>query len=363
MLIATVWPEPAGARSCQNLGMRAGLITGKGTLELLDFPEPTPGDDDVVLEIHRCGICGSDVHAYVEGWNYSPSVCGHEWVGHVAAAGKDVNNVSEGDLVTGGIAPGCGACPECRADIPQYCRTAESFYFGQNGPPHGAFAPYMKVQCERVVAIPDAISYDDAALIEPASVAMHAVRKSRMRVGDVVCVVGCGPIGLLTAQCALIGGAGLVIAVEPDAGRRQLALDTGAHLAVAPGDEAREAIVNATGGLRADIAFDCAGIPQTMQQSVDMARKGGSVCIVGVTGGKAEVTPMRWMMKEVTVDTSLVFTIDEMRIVANLIADGRLTVSPLHQGTVTLDGLAETVDDLANRRTDAVKILVDPTAG
>ena len=343
--------------------MRVGLITGKETLELREFDEPSPSDDEVVVAVQRCGICGSDVHAYVEGWKYAPGICGHEWVGHVAAAGRNVAHVSEGDVVTGGLAPGCGSCPECRADLSEYCRVAQSRYFGKESPRSGGFAPFMALRADRVISIPDAISFDDAALIEPASVAMHAVRKSAMRIGDVVCVVGCGPIGLLTVQCAAIGGAGLIIAIEPDAERRELALATGAHVAVAPGEEAVQAINDATGGLRADIAFDCAGVPQTMQQSVDMVRYGGSVCVVGVTGGTAEVRPMRWMNKEVTVETSLVFTLDEMSIVADLVNDGRLQVSPLHQGTVTLDELAQTVDDLANKRTTSVKILVDPTAG
>ena len=197
--------------------MRAGLITGKDTLELVEFDDPTPAPDEVVIAVQRCGICGSDVHAYVEGWNYAPGVCGHEWVGHVEAAGADVTNVGEGDLVTGGVSPGCGACPECRADLPHYCRTAKDRYWGKKGPEWGGFAPFLRMHSERVVAIPDSIGVDEAALIEPASVAMHAVRRSRMTIGDVVCVVGCGPIGLLTAQCARIGGAGLVIAIEPDA--------------------------------------------------------------------------------------------------------------------------------------------------
>ena len=343
--------------------MRAGLITGKERLELLEFDEPTPDPGDVVVAIDRCGICGSDVHAYTDGWAYAPGICGHEWVGRVAAAGREVANVSEGDLVTGGVAPGCGACPECRADLSQYCRTAKDHYSGPLGPSSGGFAPLLKVVAERVIAIPDTIPVDHAALIEPASVAMHAVRRSRMKIGDVVCVVGCGPIGLLTAQCARIGGAGLVIAIEPDEARRTLALATGAHFAAPPGEEARQLIRDVTSGLKADIAFDCAGIPQTMQQSVDMVRVGGSICVVGVTGGKAEVTPMRWMMKEVSVETSLVFTLEEMKIVARMIGDGRLDVAPLHAGTITLDELAVTVDDLANRRTDAVKILVDPSGG
>ena len=343
--------------------MRAGLVTGKGEFELVEREDPAPNADEVVVAIQRCGICGSDVHAYVEGWKYSPSVCGHEWVGVIAAAGRDVINVKEGDRVTGAIAPGCGACLECRNDLSQYCRTAWSDYAGPTGPTSGGFAPFLGLKAERVIAIPEAIDTDDAALIEPASVAFHAVRKSQLRVGDVVCVVGCGPIGLLTAQVAKAAGAGVVIAVEPDESRRRLALATGSDIAVAPGDELREVLDELTQGLQADLAFDCAGIPQTMQQSVDMVRRGGSVCLVGVTGQEAQINPIRWISKEVTLNSSIVFTLEEMKATSNMIADGRLLVTPLRDIVIDLDSLGSTIDDLAERRIDAVKILVDPTAG
>ncbi|MBM45550.1 MAG: alcohol dehydrogenase [Acidimicrobiaceae bacterium] len=343
--------------------MRAGLVTGKGQFELVEREDPAPNADEVVVAIQRCGICGSDVHAYVEGWKYSPSVCGHEWVGVIAAAGRDVINVKEGDRVTGAIAPGCGACLECRNDLSQYCRTAWSDYAGPTGPTSGGFAPFLGLKAERVIAIPEAIDTDDAALIEPASVAFHAVRKSQLRVGDVVCVVGCGPIGLLTAQVAKAAGAGVVIAVEPDESRRRLALATGSDIAVAPGDELREVLDELTQGLQADLAFDCAGIPQTMQQSVDMVRRGGSVCLVGVTGQEAQINPIRWISKEVTLNSSIVFTLEEMKATSNMIADGRLSVTPLRDVVIDLDSLGSTIDDLAERRIDAVKILVDPTAG
>lgn len=343
--------------------MRAGLVTGKGKFELVEREDPTPGADEVVVAIQRCGICGSDVHAYVEGWKYAPGVCGHEWVGLVAAAGRNVANVQEGDRVTGAIAPGCGRCRECRNDISQYCRTAWSDYGGPTAPTSGGFAPFMGLKAERVIAIPHGIDTDDAALIEPASVAFHAVRRSCLKVGDVVCVVGCGPIGLLTAQVAKAAGAGLVIAVEPDEARRALALQTGSDLAVAPGDEFESILHEVTDGLRADVAFDCAGIPQTLQQSVDMVRRGGSVCLVGVTGQEATISPIRWISKEVTLNTSIVFTLEEMKATAQMIDDGRLSVAPLRNGVISLDSLGETIDDLAERRLDAVKILVDPTGG
>jgi (R,R)-butanediol dehydrogenase/meso-butanediol dehydrogenase/diacetyl reductase len=343
--------------------MRVGQIKGKRTFELAELPEPELREGGAVVEISRCGICGSDVHAYVEGWPYAPAICGHEWVGTVAAVATGVTTVAEGDVVTGGVRPGCGTCEECRAGLAEYCAVGQATYAGRESGPTGGFAPMIGVDAARLNIVAPGLDADRAALIEPASVALHAVRRSRLRTGDLTCVVGCGPIGLLTLQCAKIAGAGHLVAVEPDARRRELALAVGADAAFAPGAELRDHIDERSRGLRADIAYDCAGIPQTLQQSVDMVRRGGSVCMVGVSGGEATIVPMRWMMKEVSVDTSLVFTLEEMAIATDFIATQRLAVSELIEGTVTLDQLGSTIDDLAEKRSDAIKILVDPTAG
>lgn len=343
--------------------MRAGLIKGKHTFELAELDEPRPGEGEVVVDILRCGICGSDVHAYTEGWPYAPGLCGHEWVGVVRQLGEGVVSVHEGDRVAAGVSPGCGHCTECRSGLPDYCSFGRATYGGRLAPRNGGFARSMALHATRLCKVPDAVSDDDAALMEPASVALHGVRRSRLQVGDVACVVGCGPIGLLTMQCARIAGAGHVIAVEPDAARRAKALEIGADAAFAPGPEFREYLNELTGGKRADIAYDCAGVPVTLMQSIDMVRRGGSVTMIGVSGEEAVVSPFRWLGKEVSVDTAMVFTLDEMRIVGGLIADGRLSVRPLQHSVITLDQLGQTIDDLANRRLDAVKILVDPTAG
>ena len=343
--------------------MRAGLITGKNQFELVQREDPIPGAAEVVVAIELCGICGSDFHADVEGWKYAPGTCGHEWVGVVSAAGSEVQNVSEGDRVTGALAPGCGRCQECRSGMSQYCKKSWSEYAGSSGPTSGGFAPFLKLTAERVVKIPDGIDVEDAALIEPAAVAFHAVRRSNIRIGDVVCVVGAGAIGLLTAQCARAAGAGLVIAVDPDESRRELGLTLGLDRAVAPGEELSQVLSEVNGGLKADLAFDCAGIPQTMQQSLDMVRRGGAVCLVGVTSQDATISPIRWISKEITLYTSMVFTLEEMKATAAMILDQRISVAPLRNKIINLDELGQTIDDLAERRTQAVKILVDPTAG
>lgn len=343
--------------------MRAGIVTGKKQFELLEVSDPKPRSGQVVVAISRCGICGSDVHAYQEGWPYAPGLCGHEWVGRVVELGPGVKKVEEGRRVVGGQAPGCGACLECRSDLPQFCRISASEYSGTNGPSSGGFAPFLTLSANRLVTLPNAIGDDQAALVEPAAVALHAIRRSRLVVGDVACVVGCGPIGLMAIQCARLAGAGKVIAVEPDEARRHLSVELGADVGVAPGQELREVVNEFTDGLRCDIAFDCAGIPQTLQQAVDMVRFGGSVCMVGVSGGSASIQPMRWMMKEISVDTSILFSLDEMAIAASLIEDGRIKTDGFIAGMVMLDELPGMIDSLANREVDAIKILVDPSGG
>jgi (R,R)-butanediol dehydrogenase / meso-butanediol dehydrogenase / diacetyl reductase len=343
--------------------VRAGLIIGKERFELAEVPEPVPGERQVVVDVQRCGICGSDVHAYVEGWRYAPGVCGHEWVGLVSATGPGVVAVGEGDRVAAGMAPGCGGCADCRAGRPEYCAVARSSYAGRRAPTNGGFARAIAIDANRLCRLPDGVDDVQGAGVEPASVAWHGVQRSRIRPGDVTCVVGCGAIGLLTLQCVRIAGAGYVVVVEPDAARRERALDLGADAALAPGSELREHLDSVTGGLRADIAIDCAGVPASLQQSVDMVRRGGSVCLLGVTGGDVTVAPMRWIGKEVSVDASMLFTLDEMATVVALVAEGTLRVTELHDATVDLDQLGQTIDDLATRRLTAVKVLVDPTAG
>jgi threonine dehydrogenase-like Zn-dependent dehydrogenase len=343
--------------------MRAGVIPGRREFILREVDEPVVGPGLAVIDVRFCGICGSDVHAFVEGWPYSPSVCGHEWVGVVREVAGDVKSVSEGDVVAAGISPGCGACRWCKAALPQFCSTAWRAYDGPDAPANGGFARSMAVRANRLQRLPAALSDERGALVEPTSVALHGVRRSRLRPGDITCVVGCGPIGLLTIQCARVAGAGHIIAVEPDERRRGRAVAVGADVAFAPGAELREHIDEVSDRRRADIAFDCAGVPQTLQQSVDLVRRGGSVCMIGVAGGQAAVVPMRWLSKEVSVDTAMLFTLAEMEIAAGLILDGRVRATELHDRTVTLDELGPTIEALAERQLDAVKVLVDPSGG
>ncbi len=342
--------------------MRAALITGREQVELREFPDPTPDPAGVVVDVAYCGVCGTDIHAYQSGDAYNPAVCGHEWVGTVSAAGADVRHVGEGDRVVIATPPACGSCAPCRAGQPDVCATAFLFTLGRDplAPPHGGFARSIAVAEARVTAAEPSLTDEQAAQVEPATITLHAVRKSRLRPGDTVVVQGAGPIGLLTMQFARAAGAGHLVVVEPNARRRDLAVTLGATAAVEPGEPAQTTIQELSSGLGADLVFECAGRPELIQTAVDLARRGGAVTLVGFTTDAATIAPPQWMVKEISFQAALGYTHPEFDMAMGMIADGRVEVEPLHTLTVGLDGFADVMAELATGTSPHTKVLVDP---
>ena len=200
-------------------------------------------------------------------------------------------------------------------------------------------------------------------MLEPATVAIHALRRTPLRLGDAVIVLGAGPIGLLVLQSAFISGAGCVVVVEPEPNRAGLAASLGATLVVDPAAEDFEArIREVCGPLGADVVFECAGIPATIDQSVGLVKRGGVVSLVGLANVPAEIAPGAWLAREVRLVASLGYLHEEFDVTMQLVADGRMKLGPLHTDTVGLDGL-ETAFRQLLAGDGAVKILVDPQAG
>jgi len=341
--------------------MQVGLITGQRQLELVEFADPEPSAGQVVVDIAYCGICGTDLHAYQSGDPYNPAICGHEWAGTISAAGADVTSVAEGDRVVVAVPPACGRCDACVDGQASMCTTVLRTQVGA-GPgaaDHGGFASRLAVSEARVTGAGAGLSDVEAAQVEPATVCLHAVRHSNLVLGDLVVVQGAGPIGLLTLQWARAAGAGHTVVIEPDPSRRGLASQLGADATVAPGDEAQAAIRDHS-PLGADIVYECVGRPDTVQAAVDLARRGGSMCLIGLASGSASIDPITWLMKEIRVTAALAYTHDEFDIAMGMIADGRVDVTSLHTATVGLDELAGTFEALAAGTSDDVKVLVRP---
>ena len=339
----------------------AALITGQERLEYLTFPSSRPQPGCVTVDIALCGICGTDIGSFRSGHLHSPAVCGHEWVGTVSDLGAGVDIVVEGERVVIGVVGPCGRCPECESGLGQYCRTASAVARGRDplAPPHGGFAPSITVEAARVLPAHPALTDEEAAQVEPATVAFHGVRRARIDPGDTVVVQGAGPIGLFSLQFARAAGAGHVLVIEPSEARRQRALELGASMALSP-DEAAEAVLAQTRGVGADVVIECAGVPSLLQTAVELARSGGTVCLVSFLAQPATIQAGRWLAKQITVVAANAYTHDEFRRSMAFLADGRVKAKPLHSRTVTLDQLEPTLRELSSGPPDDIKVLVDP---
>jgi (R,R)-butanediol dehydrogenase/meso-butanediol dehydrogenase/diacetyl reductase len=342
--------------------MQAALVTGKREITLRELPEPEPSAGKAVVEISYCGICGTDLHAWASGAPYNPAICGHEWAGTLAKRGSGVAHVKEGDRVTIGIASACGQCAECRAGRAAYCATAFAGMLGV-GPmaaAHGGFARAIAIDASRLILVRAGLTDEAAAMLEPATVALHAVRRTPLRLGDGCVVLGAGPIGLLTQQCACAAGAGAIVVVEPHPVRRAKAQQLGASAVVDPRSEDVAARVKAVlGPLGADVVFECAGIPQTIDQAASLAKRGGVVSLVGLANLPATITPGTWLINEIRFVGSLGYLNEEFDLTMGLVQDGRLQLAPLHTKTVGLKDM-DAAFTLLHDDPAEIKILVRP---
>jgi (R,R)-butanediol dehydrogenase/meso-butanediol dehydrogenase/diacetyl reductase len=346
--------------------MKTGLLTGTRKFMLCDVPEPQLVAGGAIVDITLCGICGSDVSAYKSGDKmgiaYPPALCGHEWMGIVRSVADNVSIVSEGDRVLLGSPPPCGTnCPACRQGRFHACELAVLSMLGGDGfsPHSGGFAPRQAVDARRLVRLPDNISDVQAAMAEPATVVAHGIRKSSLLLGDRVAILGAGPIGLFAAQIAKANGAGQVIVIEPDEHRRQMALTLGADFAWAPGEEAAQNVADLTGNLGLDRVYDCAGVPATLEAATTLVRRCGMVMIIGFATSLSPADTGAWLMKEISVHTSLSFNRADTLAVLDLMANGGLKVGPMHSSTIGLSEAADAFEELA-AGSGKLKILVDP---
>jgi L-iditol 2-dehydrogenase len=268
--------------------MKALELHGPNNLHLVERPDPEPGPGGVLLRVMAVGVCGSDLHYYKQGRIGSAEagpgfVLGHEFAGVIEALGEGVSRrqLSVGDRVAADPAIPCGKCEFCLKGDPNLC--ANLRFAGQPPEEDGALRQLMPWPATCCFKLPDALSAADGAMLEPLGVALHSVDLAKIRLGDTVVIIGCGPIGLLTLQCARLVGAGRIIALDKLAYRLSAARDMGADdtLLVTEGGHI-ESILDWTGGRGADVVLEAAGDSDAMRDAVEMARRGGRVVWVGI---------------------------------------------------------------------------------
>jgi (R,R)-butanediol dehydrogenase/meso-butanediol dehydrogenase/diacetyl reductase len=350
--------------------MKALRWYAKEDMRYEDVPEPSPGPGQVKIKVHFAGICGSDLHEYLDGpvliteeahpvtGQKAPITLGHEFSGTVVGVGDGVSSVKVGERVTADCPISCGKCFYCMRDLPTHC--LEVFYAGFHA--DGAMAEYMLAPESEVYKLPDSISDEIGALLEPLAVGIHGVRRSRLQEGDTVSILGTGPIGLSTLLAARAAGASKIFALEISEQRRKMALAMGATTVINPKEvDAVKQICELTDGLGVDVSFDCIGHPISGPLAVELARTVGTVVIVGVSPGVSpDFNFLSIMLPEKTVLGSNGYT-REIGMAIELVADGRIDPARLITGKVPLKDSGEKgFKELINNPEKNLKILLQP---
>jgi (R,R)-butanediol dehydrogenase/meso-butanediol dehydrogenase/diacetyl reductase len=339
--------------------MRAAILKERGRFEInRAYPEPKTGPGDIKLRVKLSGICGSDLHEFVAGPLLAPmpSVPGHEFSGEVVEAGAEVRGFEPGDLAVGVIYPSCGRCEYCQHGDFTLCDMRAMAVTERNG----SFAEYVTAPARQMFVVPGGTPADEAALIEPSSVACHAIRRSRLALGERVAVFGAGPIGLLITALARIAGAQRIAVVEPAPARRALALAMGADIALDPADEVEGPINEMTDAHGADVVFECAGVPAAFEQAQRLVRKQGRLVIVAVyEARRLEFNANLLLANELDLIASFWANDVDFRRAIALVATRKLDVRPLISGRYKLDEIQRAFEELAADRGRFAKLLVE----
>jgi len=342
--------------------MRAAIFDAPGQpLRIADVPDLTPDPGEAILRVKACGICGSDLHATHEGLARPGGVLGHEVAGEIEALGSDpIGDWSVGDRVFVVSQFSCGVCGWCMVDHAHKCENLA--HFGALGPdePDGAYAESLRVRTNDLLAIPEGISYETAAMVEPLATGLMLIRDAELDIGDRVVVIGGGPIGLATVLWARFFGARQIVMSEMVAHRLSLAEAMGAtHTVDASKTDDVKAEVESMLGAEPDVVIECVGRPGVLNQSIDMVRQGGTVVAGGVCMQTDTIDHLAAYGKEPTVRFPQTYTKAENQFVIEMIAAGRIDPSPMLSHQVTLDELPDAFEALRTP-TDQCKVIVTP---
>jgi len=345
--------------------MKAAIFEGAGKpLSIGEIASPDPGPYELVLKVKACGICGSDLHCTEHGPFTLPenTVMGHEFSGEVAAVGSAAKGrFVKGERVTALPVIIPPMAPAGLDDAEPWMRP-DMQPIGLGVLP-GAYAEYVRVGVNQTKRLPEAVSFEQGALVEPLAVGLHAVNRADMRSGDTVLVLGAGPIGLASAAFALRMGAAHVVVSELTDHRRALAESVGAtatvDATVDAGGNVLEQFAAKTGAPMPDVVIEAVGIPGMVQQAIDLVKPRGRVVVVGVCQQQDTLMPMTAIMKEVGVQFVLGYEPRDWDTVLSFLAGGRLQVEHLVTHRVGFDAFPAAFEALRTPH-DQCKVMLKP---
>lgn len=337
---------------------RVGRVVSEGTVDFITRQVPPPGDDAVVIRVKASALCGSDLHIFKAKHPSVPlpATIGHEFAGDIEAVGKDVRDLRPGDRVTVEPCVACGVCDACRHG--EYGSCDQLTFVYRKG--DGAMADYVTVKASCVYKLPEGMSYEAGALVEPLAVAVHAVRRADIRLGEKVLVLGAGAIGLLVAALCRRMGAAEVIVSDYAPFRLDMAKTLGATRVVNPGagEDLEAAVREATGGQGADKVLECVGREETFVQAMTLLRKKGLATVVGIFEQTQITIPvMRLVNNEIRIQGSQGYCWD---FPTALDMAGEIGLERLVTHRFALADLQTALETALDRTQHTIKVLLKP---
>lgn len=340
--------------------MRAAVFHEIGKPLSIDVVEtPTPGPRDLILKVCACGICGSDLHM-TESTSLMPlpggSVMGHEFAGEVVEIGSAVRGEwKEGARVAAYPYLCCGDASPCvNLDFgTALCGKGKPVGLGQS---HGAYAEFVRVSANNAFRLPDVVSFEEGAMVEPLAVGLHAVDMGHVTRGDTVLVIGAGPVGLAVVIWAKFSGARHIIVSERAPARIKMAETFGATHVISPTDPLAMQ-VEKIAGKGADVIFECVGNAGMLSEAMAVAPRRGRIVVAGVCQGMDTIMPLVGIMKELNIQFVLGYTPKEFGMVIDMIASGRIEPMPMVTDRVSLEGLPDAFEAL-RKPTTQCKVLL-----
>ncbi len=337
------------------------VMTAPGKIEFREIETPVPKAGEVLIWIMKIGVCGSDIHVWHGKHPFTsyPVTQGHEVSGEIAALGAGVENLEVGQKVTIQPQVVCGKCYPCRHGKYNLCETLKVMGFQTTG----VASEYFAVDAAKVTPLPQEMSFDEGAMIEPLAVAVHAVRKFGDMQGMRVAVLGAGPIGILVAQAAKGMGAESVLITDISDLRLEKARQCGVDFCVNTREaDFGEALVSSFGPDKADVIYDCAGNNVTMGQAIRCARKGSTIILVAVFAGMAEVDLAVLNDHELDLNTTMMYRNEDYLEAIELVRAGKVDLKPLISKHFAFRDYAEAYRYIDENRETTMKVIIDVQA-
>lgn len=339
--------------------MRSVAIKDVKEFEIKDIEEPKKENGKVTIEVIKSGICGSDIH-YWESGNPVGLVMGHEFSGNIIDASDSEFNV--GDRVTALPISPCGKCSACLVGNVQYCPETWTYGIGLSMANPGGLTSKINVRSDMVLKLPDNVSYEEGAMVEPTAVSLHAIHLADIKVGAKVLIIGGGIIGLGCAMFAKLEGAGFVALSETNErrGKKAVELDVADCWYDAKDQNSIAEMLTKTGG-GFDVVVECVGNSPAVNSALTLVKPGGTVVLVGVSTTAIDTYTTIAVMKELKVLGAIAYTKEEFKTCIELISNKQIDVSKFISKEVGLNEVQSAYQELTSGNTDSIKILVDPS--